>query len=159
MGMDTPGKRFSPYGSEAEILSVVTRFRERTLPFAEWTHQGHLAAGLWHVLTLGEEGAKPVLREAIRSYNVSLGNENTDMRGYHETVTMYFVWAAARHIEAHRGAPLIDLVNSFVDSDLGHKDSIFAFWSRGHLMTPAGRLGWVEPDIRPLDVAAVPPAP
>ena len=159
MGMDTPGKRFAPYRSQADILSVVQRFRSRTLPFDEWTHQGHLATGLWFVSTFGEETAKTLLRDGIRAYNVSLGNANTDMRGYHETVTMYFIWAAARYVETRGGEPLLALVNGFVDSDLGHKDSIFAFWSRDHLLTPEALLGWREPNLRPLDPAAVPMAP
>ena len=63
MAMDTPGKTFPPFGSEAEILAIVEKFKAHTLPFAEWSHQAHLAVGLWHVATHGEDGAKARLRD------------------------------------------------------------------------------------------------
>lgn len=155
MAMDTPARTFQPFGSDAAILAIVEAFRARTLRFADWSHQAHLATGLWHVATYGEAAARDVLREGIKAYNVAVGRANDDMRGYHETVTMYFVWSAARFLEAQPPADLAGRVNAYVGGPFGAKDGIFAFWTRERLLSPQARLAWVEPDIRPLDPAAL----
>ncbi len=151
MAMDTPERHFAPFADEARIIAIVEAFRARTLPFAEWSCQAHLATGLWHVATHGEEAAKSQLREGIKAYNLSVGRTNDDMRGYHETVTMYFVWSAARFLERAAPASLLDRVNAYVAGPFGAKEGIFRFWSRETLLSPAARLAWCEPDLRPLD--------
>lgn len=155
MAMDTPERRFDAFADEARILAVVEAFRARTLPFADWSHQAHLATGLWHVATLGEEAAKPALREGIKAYNLSVGRPNDETRGYHETVTMYFVWTAARFLEVDAEPGLLARVNAYVAGPFGAKEGIFRFWSRERLLSPAARLAWRDPDLRPLDAAAL----
>lgn len=155
MAMDTPERRFAPLADDAAVLAIVEQFRDRTLPFADWSHQAHLATGLWHVTTFGEDAAKPMLREGIRAYNLAVGRVNDETRGYHETVTFYFVWAAARHLASAPESPLVAQVNGFVAGPLGAKEGIFRFWSRARLFTPEARLGWVTPDLRPLDIASL----
>ncbi|AVO43598.1 hypothetical protein [Phreatobacter cathodiphilus] len=155
MAMDTPARSFEPFASDAPILAIVEAFRARTLPFAEWSHQAHLATGLWHVATHGEAAARDRLREGIKAYNLAVGRGNDDMRGYHETVTMYFVWSAARFLEGDAPPDLAGRVNAYVAGPFGAKDGIFIFWTRERLLSPQARLAWVEPDIRPLDPAAL----
>lgn len=153
MGMQTPGRSFPPFASEAQIDAVVQGFRNRTLPVADWTHQAHLAVGLWHVAHFGETAAKALLRDGIRSYNEAVGTPNNDMRGYHETVTLYYAWAAARYLDMMPPPALVDRVNGFVESPLGSKDGIFTFWSRDLILSVAARRAWIAPDIMPLDAA------
>ncbi|MGL4288916.1 MAG: hypothetical protein ACRCVA_21375 [Phreatobacter sp.] len=155
MGMQTPGRSFPPFASEAQVQAVVQGFRNRTLPIADWTHQAHLAVGLWHVAQFGETTAKALLRDGIRSYNEAVGTPNNDMRGYHETVTLYFAWAAARYLETTLPLPLVDRTNGFVESPFGSKDGIFSFWSRDLLLSVAARRAWIEPDIAPLDATTL----
>lgn len=155
MGMNTPGRSYPPFTDESRILAIVEGFRARTLPAPEWTHQAHLAVGLWHVRRFGEEASKALLREGISRYNEASGTPNSDTRGYHETVTMYYVWAAARFLETARAATLLDLVNDFVESRHGSKAGIFVFWSRDLLLSTPARRGWIEPDLSPLSVDAL----
>lgn len=150
MGMNTPGRSYPPFTDESRILAIVDGFRARTLPAPEWTHQAHLAVGLWHVRRFGEDASKSLLRDGISRYNEASGTPNSDTRGYHETVTMYYVWAAARFLETARAATLLDLVNGFVESPHGSKAGIFVFWSREVLLSTAARRDWVEPDLAPL---------
>jgi len=155
MGMNTPGRRFPRFADETAVLAVIDGFRNRALPLERWTHQAHLAVGLWHVRSFGEVPSKDLLRRGISTYNESVGVPNSDTRGYHETVTMYFVWTAARYLESPRPLGLVDLVNDFVESRHGSKDGIFLFWSRDLLLSTAARRGWVEPDLRGLSVEAL----
>ncbi len=155
MGMNTPGRSYPPFTDEGRILAIVEGFRVRTLLAPEWTHQAHLAVGLWHVRRFGEEASKALLRDGISRYNEASGTPNSDTRGYHETVTMYYVWTAARFLETTKVTALLDLVNDFVDSRHGSKAGIFVFWSRDLVLSTQARRGWVEPDLAPLSVDAL----
>lgn len=155
MAMDTPERHFAPFADEVQIVGIVQAFRNRTLPFADWSHQAHLATGLLHVATHGEEAARPLLREAIKAYNLSVGRANDALRGYHETVTLYFIWSAARFLERDAPAGLLDRVNAYVAGPFGAKEGIFRFWSRERLLSSAARLDWCEPDLRPLDATVL----
>ena len=155
MSMETPMRSFAPLGSDAVVEDIVRRFRDRTLPREAWTHQAHLAVGLWHVLHHGEDAALAMLRAGIAAYNEAVGVPNSDTRGYHETVTRYYAWAAARFLERAGGGGLAALVDRFVGSRLGSKEGIFAFWSRERLLSVGARRGWAPPDLAALDPAVL----
>jgi hypothetical protein len=155
MGMQTPARQFAPFASDDDVMAVVAGFRARRLPVEQWTHQAHLAVGLWHVAEHGEQAAKPLLREGIWRYNEAVGTPNSDTRGYHDTVTLYYVWAAARFLETRPPGTLVDRVNAFVESRLGSKDGIFTFWSRDLLFSVEARRAWTAPDLGPLDAMAL----
>ncbi|MBL8701622.1 MAG: hypothetical protein JNK67_24795 [Alphaproteobacteria bacterium] len=139
------------------MRAVVAGFLDRTLPRPAWTHQAHLAVGLWHVREFGEVAARARLRDGIRAYNEAVGTPNSDTRGYHETATRFYVWAAARHLERAGAAPLLDLVNGFVADPLGAKSSLFVFWSKQRLMSVEARRDWLAPDLAPLAVHVLHP--
>lgn len=40
-----------------DLVRLVTRFEDGTLPKAEWTHQAHLAVALWYASRLSFEEA------------------------------------------------------------------------------------------------------
>lgn len=150
MSMATPERSFAPFAGDAAAFAVVDGFRDHSLPVALWTHQAHLAVGLWHVRSLGEDQARPALRTGIRAYNVAAGTPNSDTRGYHETVTFYFVWAAARFQALAPPPGFAAAVNGFVAHPLGAKSGIFRFWSRDRLLSVEARRAWLEPDLAPL---------
>lgn len=152
MAIDTPIQVYPPFVDEAAVLAIVDGFRRRTLPRPAWTHQAHLAVGLWHVRAYGEEAAKAQLRDGIRAYNEAVGTPNSDTRGYHETATLFYVWAAARYLERVDQESLLSLVNGFVADPLGAKSSLFVFWSKDRLLSVAARRDWLAPDRKPLSV-------
>ena len=94
----------------------------RTLPYAEWTHRGHLTAGYVLVRRLGGAAALSLLRQAIPPYNESVGTANTETSGYHDTITSYYVWAIARLIDEG-----LDL-EAVVDHPLADPRAPLRFW-------------------------------
>lgn len=155
MSMETPARSFAPFEHDEAVRAVIDGFLARTLPAAAWSHQAHLAVGLWHVETAGEQAAGDLLAERIRGYNEAVGTPNNDMRGYHDTVTRYYAWAAARYLETVASLPLAARTNGFVESPFGAKQGIFHFWSRDVLFSVAARRAYRPPDLRPLDAAAL----
>lgn len=71
--------------------NVVSRFRNQALTKEEWTHAAHLVVALWHLLEYGDiEHALCFLRPGIILSNRSMGITNSDTRGYHETITVFW---------------------------------------------------------------------
>src|SRR5579859_924356 len=77
--------------TSADIRRLRAGFDDRTLPGKEFSHAAHIAVGTTYVCELGRERALGRLREAIPLYNVAQGGENTGARGYHETLTRFWV--------------------------------------------------------------------
>jgi len=115
---------------------------DRTLPKSRWTHEGHLLACVALVRRHGAIDALSMLRAAIPPYNESTGVSNTPTTGYHDTITVYFVWAIDRLLTTGHDAPAI------LRHPLVARNAPLEFWDRESMMSPAARLAWMEPTRR-----------
>lgn len=155
--MDQPTSLPAPFQTDAEIEALVAGFRACRLPKAAWTHQAHLATGLWFLDRMGLAQARRLLPDAIRQFNRSVGGANTATAGYHETITQFYLTV----IEDFRrglpaGSPLVDRVNAVV-ATLGDRRLPTRHFSEALLWSETARARWVEPDLLPLP--AVEPGP
>ena len=80
--------------TDDDIARIATGVIDRTLPKSEWTHAAHFAAAVW-VLTRPDMDAARDMPGLIRAYNTATGVANTDTEGYHETITLASIRAAA----------------------------------------------------------------
>ncbi len=137
------------FTTDADIDRIAYGVTERTLPKAEWTHAAHFAAALW--LLRHSDNVPLIMPGLIRAYNESVGTQNTDTTGYHETITQASL-RAARHVldGFSRDTPLSAVLAALMASDFGRPDWLLAYWSRERLFTPEARRGWIEPDLGPL---------
>ncbi|MFY8207752.1 MAG: hypothetical protein ACOVOE_00220 [Caulobacter sp.] len=137
--------------SNADIAALAQRLLDHSLPKAEWTHAAHLTATLRLVRTRNADLERD-LPNIIRTYNVAVGGVNDDKSGYHETITQAYL-AAIRAFDAALPPGLDDAeaARRLLASALGDKDWPLTHWSRERLFTPEARLGWRDPDLRPLD--------
>lgn len=138
------------FSSSDEVEQLVALFRDCTLPYERWTHEAHLAVGVWHLLRFGPEETSAKLRSNIRRYNVACGIDNTDSSGYHETVTLFYVRIILDYLQRAPSQALDELVNGLVDSEYGSRKAPLGFYSRELLFSVAARCGWCEPDLKPL---------
>lgn len=130
------------------LESLVAAFLDRTLPKAEWTHHAHLRTGLWHVFHLGAPAAMSELRDRIKRYNESVGGENTDNEGYHETITQFYVLKIAHFLEeVDRTRPLEDLAEELIHFH-GDRELPLRYYTQERLYSKEARLGYVEPDLK-----------
>ncbi len=140
------------YASEAEIDAVGARFADLTLPKAEWTHAAHFAAALWLLRKRPDLVAERDMPGMIRRYNESVGGVNSDMAGYHETITQASIRAARSFLRSVPAEiPLHEAHAALMAGPCGDKDWLLAHWSKDRLMSVEARREWVEPDIAPLD--------
>jgi len=134
-----------------EIESLAARFGDAAIPATEWTHETHLVVGTWHVARLGPDAALARLRAGIRALNAAHGTENSDTRGYHETITRVYVRLIDAFLRARApNEPLDDSVAALLAGPLAAREVVLRHYSRPLLFSPAARRGWVEPDLEPL---------
>jgi hypothetical protein len=113
----------------------------RTLPKSRWTHEGHLLACTALVRRHGRAGALAIVRASIPPYNESTGVANTSTSGYHDTITVYYVWAVAGLVAGGASTPAI------LSDPLCTRAAPLQWWDRDTLMSPLARAGFVTPTL------------
>lgn len=130
--------------SATEIL--VEQFLAKTLSKSQWTHEAHLRVGLWHVKHHGADAAINLLRQRIRAYNESVGTQNSDSNGYHETITQLYVLIIAKFLNGIDLDMSIDQLGDKLIALYGDRNLPLQYYSREKLFSTAARLRWMEPD-------------
>ena len=139
------------FPDDAAIRRVGEGMIERTLPRPDWTHEAHLAACCWLLVERPDILPERDLPAFIRRYNESVGGVNSDTEGYHETITQTYIIAVRAFLErTDRELPLADKVNGLLGSEEGRRDWPLNFYTPGRLFSREARLGWMEPDEKPV---------
>lgn len=141
------------FDDDAALAAHVAALLDATLPKARWTHDGHLAAVAGLMLLHPALDLDAALPRLIRRLNDSHGVPNSDTRGYHETITRFFL-AALRDALARddAAAPAHRRVNALLGTGplAGGTRALAPYWSEAALFSVAARRSWVPPDLAPL---------
>lgn len=139
------------FRSDADVARVGEGLWSRTLPRAEWTHEAHLAATTYLLLSRPDIDLDSELPGLIRRYNESVGGVNSDSEGYHETITRVFLHGVRLFLsEADLTEPLHEMVNELLLSPMGRHDWPLLFYSRELLFSVEARRTFVAPDLAAL---------
>ena len=133
--------------TEQEIEEFIRDFEACRLPKVRWTHDAHLLVGLWYLTHHSPDDALSLVRQRIRAHNEAVGTGNTARRGYHETLTRFFLRGIAAHLDAHRGKSLPACFAALRQSPLARKDWPLRFYTPERLFSAEARAGWLEPDV------------
>ena len=147
------------YSSTAEISTLVNEFERCALTNEQWTHSAHVAVATWYLLWYGPDEATSRFREALLRLNAAHGVEQTPTRGFHETLTVFYMWAvrtALRSLPLDRS--IAELVNA-VCSALDDRKIPLRFYTKERLMSWEARTRWIEPDLSPLGDSLTPSEP
>jgi hypothetical protein len=139
-----------PFASDAEIRRIGEGLLARSLPRPDWTHEAHLAACAWLVLERPEIVPERDMPAIIRGYNESVGTENTDTSGYHETLTQLYIRGVRLFLADCQADGLLGKVNALLAGEIAPRSWPLRFYSRERLFSLEARRGWVEPDICPI---------
>jgi hypothetical protein len=134
------------YSSEQNILQLVDQFNNKTLEKSAWTHAAHLTVGLWHVKHFPLDEALCRMRSGIVAYNLSVGTENNDNSGYHETLTIFWLTAIHHFVRLQEDISLLSLCNKLLDSKLALNSLPFHFYERESILSRTARARFVAPD-------------
>jgi hypothetical protein len=136
---------------DSTIERHAMRLIDRTLPKSEWTHAGHFAAALWIVRHRTDLAEPDEFKRLITSYNEATSTANTESTGYHHTITIASMRAAAHHLNGHpHHTPIYVVLKSLMASPQGSTGWLLSYWSREALFSVEARKNWVEPDIMAL---------
>ena len=138
--------------------ALVAAFEDHSLPWSGWRHPQHLAVTLWYVRRDGVATTYRDLPGRIRAFNAAHGVETTLERGYHETLTRFWLALVAEYwAKADAGAEAGDLLAG-LDAKLGDKYLPRAYYTPERINGWEARRGWVPPDLQPFPAAAYLPA-
>src|SRR3569833_1483435 len=91
------------------------------------------------------------IRQGIKEYNISVGGQNTDTAGYHETITLFYATVIAHYIIRSGITAFSDeAVDTLVKQPFISKEYALKFYSKQLLHSTAARKAWVQPDLQPL---------
>jgi hypothetical protein len=146
----TPAISERPYEAAAEVERVVAGFMDGTLPHAEWTHRAHLTVALWYATHHDAAEALDLVRAGILRLNAAHGVPTTPTRGYHETITRFYMHLVGHFVEQEKSAgDWAERANRLV-TRYGHRELPLRHYSEARLKSAEARAGWVEPDLLPL---------
>ena len=137
--------------SEAEKL--IQNFLECKLPKGEFSHEAHLVTALYLLAKHGDN-TLPIIRQHLKDYLRSIGVESTESSGYHETLTIYWLWRLKKRFADKNGTILWnqDNVDELIeDFDLTERNLWLEYYSKELMMSVEARKQFVEPDIKPLN--------
>ncbi|HXG63628.1 MAG TPA: hypothetical protein VNO70_00885 [Blastocatellia bacterium] len=137
--------------SAAEIEGLVSAFESCTIPPEKWNHHAHLIVAMWYLLLSSEEEAIERMRNGLLRFLDAHGIQTTRERGYHETITKFWIHAVRRYLLSMReNCPIGVLVKGMLER-LGDKNLPFAYYSRERLLSWEARQNWIEPDLKSLE--------
>jgi hypothetical protein len=138
------------FASIAEIERLVAGFEDGTLPKSEWTHQAHMTVAFWNLSKYSESEATNRIRDGIKKYNEAVGTLNTETSGYHETITIFWIWAVRRFmLNRSLVVSTLEKINLLLASH--DKNFPLEYYSKELLMSCDARREWREPDSRKFD--------
>jgi hypothetical protein len=134
------------YEGSSEIRSLVQRFESCQLMPSEMTHGAHLSISVWYLSQFpSSEGTRRISENLIRFIG------HYGLKGYNETITLFWIKLISRFLEGvDRSRSITDLANDLIGR-FNNSQIIFDYYSRERLLSEEARIGWVEPDLKPLD--------
>lgn len=139
------------YQKQEEIETLISEFEACTLPREKWTHHAHLTMALVYLKRYPVSDATEKIRSGIQRLNEAHGVKMTNDHGYHETITLFYIWAVGKYLQsADSNSSLVELANGLINSRYAEKNFPLEFYSRERLMSWEARVGWLQPDLKSL---------
>lgn len=133
------------FKTEDEIFRIINLFEAAILPNEEWRHAEHLLMAMFYSLNNDFDSALTKMRDGINKLNEFHGVVTTLERGYHETLTVFWVKTVYEHVETDRSKKILNLANEIIEKfDTNYPLRIY---SRERLFSVEARFEFVEPDL------------
>jgi len=136
--------------TEEEVVSLIERFEKQQLPKDEWTHEAHLAVGVWYIKKYDFDQALEMVRNLIIKHNESVGTPNSETEGYHETITQFWLRNIIHFLSDKTFNNVSEAINALINSPEGQNHHLFYHYSREVVFSSKARHNYVEPDIKPI---------
>ncbi|NWG24039.1 MAG: hypothetical protein HXY30_06410 [Pseudorhodoplanes sp.] len=141
---------------DRDAIAIGEGLLDRSLPVRAWTHEAHCIATVFLMRMHPDLDLSRQLPKLIRAYNEATGVPNSDTRGYHETITQFYIRAIAYGLARQpSGLGLGEACTRLIASPFGARDLPLTFYSRERLFSVEARRIWIAPDLRELDLEGI----
>ena len=137
------------FGSLRQVEKLVDDFETTRLPPKVWNHRAHLTVAAWYVTRYSPAEAKERMTEGIWRYNAVHGILQTEMGGYNETMTIFWLTAVSVELQGSDVPALLSRINALVERFASRKNLLFAFYDRHRIFSDLAHHYWVPPDRLP----------
>jgi hypothetical protein len=140
------------YETFDEIEAIVQGFETCSLSKADFTHRNHLTVAVWYLKYNSSEDAAGLMRAGLWRF---IEHHDVPREKYNETITMFWLKAVQAFMEKRRlggqEPDLVSLTNELLQ-DYTNPGLVFEYYSRELISSPAAKSGWVEPDLKKIDL-------
>ena len=146
-----------PFLESARALDAfVADWHGHRLPREAWTHGAHVGVCAYYAFDHDEEATLAIMRPGIRTFNESIGGQNTATSGYHETITRLWVMAIAAHVRANPVASRWVAACAAIERFADPVELLRQCYSFDVVADQRARGEWVPPDLPlPCELARV----
>lgn len=138
--------------TEKEINGFVEKFRSYTLTREAWTHQAHIIVAFWFNTHYDFDEAFAKVKANIKTYNESIGGQNTDTAGYHETITRFWMVFTKNYLLDNKELTLAGVCQKFFESEDSLKELPLKYYSAELLTSTRARKEQLKGDILVLNL-------
>jgi len=136
------------FTSEKEIYELVNTFEDQTLPEEQWNHKAHLVVALVYLLEYTPDAALCNLRADIIGYNTSKGGVNNHERGYHETLTQFWLDMMLMYLQqVEDKSDVLAVVNGVFETPFADKNLPLEFYTEDRIFSTTARARYTPPNI------------
>lgn len=135
----------TPFFTDADIDSLVQQFDNQSLPAEDWTHEAHLAVAGWYLKHYDFYDACCRIKSGIFSLNNAHGTPNHAGRGYHETLTWFWMTVMSCWAEQSKHQTPAAMVNAFLEHIPNNRLLVAGFYEPADIMAPDYRAFRVMP--------------
>lgn len=136
-----------------DALILVSKFQDKTLDVFDWTHEAHAVVCLYYLSRYDKKAALPLVRTAIRSYNDVTEKPNTETSGYHETMTVFWLYhiqkCCTRNGKVHFDQATMD--DMLWNEQVIGRNVWLTYYSKTLMVSTQARMAFVAPDIKDFD--------
>jgi hypothetical protein len=137
----------------AEITEIAEGVRDCTFPVARFHHREHCLATVYFLKNYPDTDWRSELPQFIRRYNVAMGGGNTEDRGYHETITQFYIDAIEGFLRSQASQSVLEASEALLQTPIVQPDFALHFYSRERLFSREARRCYLDPDLAVLDTA------
>jgi hypothetical protein len=131
--------------SHSQLEQLLHDFNTQSLSKADWTHEAHLIVGLMHVKQYEFYDAVCRMRAGIILLNKHHETANNGEKGYHETLTIFWLTVLSFFVRKNPSMSIVELVNSFLSSPIADRSLPFLFYEREKVLSPFFRSQYIKP--------------
>lgn len=136
-----------PFLKDAATLDAfVADWHAHRLTRQDWTHGAHVGVCAYYAFDHDEAATLGIMRPGIRTFNESIGGQNTATSGYHESVTRLWVMAITAHVREQAPTSRWEASCSAVARFPSPGELLRQCYSFDVINNARARAEWVAPD-------------